>query len=189
MTIFGLGLGGNRALKAGFGILRNVPIAGAAIGASTNAVMMYSLGYATCRFYEAKLNALGKATLTDLQTASDEYLEIALAQQKVMDKILIHIILASYPDKSWLEIVPQLKSFNLSPTSLETIAANIQAPPALDTLLSQLNRDYAIPLLAQCYKIAMLDHLISDRESEVMEKIAQKFDLDLNSIAEAVKSY
>lgn len=188
LTIFGLGLGGSRAVKASLGLLRNVPIAGAAIGASSNAVMLYSLGYAACRFYEAKLSPPGNATLTDLEIASDEYLEAALAQQKVMDRILIHIILASYPGKSWLEIVPQLKTFNLSPISLETISANIQSPPPLDTLLSQLNRDYAIPLLAQCYKIAMVDGAISDRESEVMEKIARQFNLDVNSIAEAVKS-
>lgn len=188
LTIFGLGLGGSRAVKAGLGLVRNVPIAGAAIGASSNAVMLYSLGYAACRFYEAKLSAPNDATLTDLATASDEYLEAALAQQKVMDRILIHIILASYPGKSWLEIVPHLKTFNLSPTSLETIAANIQSPPSLDTLLSQLNRDYAIPLLAQCYKIAMVDNAISSQESEVMEKIASKFDLDVNSIAEALQS-
>ncbi len=34
------------------GLLRNVPVAGAVIGASTNAAMIYALGYGACRFYE-----------------------------------------------------------------------------------------------------------------------------------------
>jgi len=41
----------------GLGLLRNVPFAGAMIGASSNAAMLYSLGYAACRFYEAKLDS------------------------------------------------------------------------------------------------------------------------------------
>jgi uncharacterized protein (DUF697 family) len=56
LAIFGLALGGGRFLKqTGLVLLRNVPFAGAAIGASSNATMIYSLGYAACRFYEAKL--------------------------------------------------------------------------------------------------------------------------------------
>ncbi|MFB2837762.1 EcsC family protein [Floridanema evergladense] len=63
VTIFGLSIGGSQALnlgssyaiKAGLGFLRNIPLAGAAIGASTNAALLYAVGYAACRFYEAKL--------------------------------------------------------------------------------------------------------------------------------------
>lgn len=188
LAIFGLGLGGSRAVKAGLGILRNVPLAGAAIGASSNAVMLYSLGYAACRFYEAKLNApIGQSTLADLEQASDNYIETAIAQQKIVDQILVHAILASHPEKSWSEILPQLKFLNLIPTSLETIAANIKSPLPLDTLLAGLNRDYAIPLLAQCYRIAQADNIITPEENKVMEKIAQKFNLDLNAIRETVR--
>ncbi|MBD2180692.1 hypothetical protein H6S82_09605 [Planktothrix sp. FACHB-1355] len=188
LAIFGLGLGGSRAVKAGLGILRNVPLAGAAIGASSNAVMLYSLGYAACRFYEAKLNApTAVTTLADLEIGSDSYLETAIAQQKVMDGILVHAIVASHPEKSWSEILPQLQTFNLSQTSLETIAANIQSPQPLDTLLAQLNRDYAIPLLAQCYRIAQADRVITPAKNELMQRIAEKFDLDLNGIREMVK--
>ncbi|MGE5659795.1 MAG: hypothetical protein ACM37W_24650 [Actinomycetota bacterium] len=53
LAIFGLSLGGSEAAKAGLGLLRNVPLAGMAIGASTNAALMYALGYAACRFYES----------------------------------------------------------------------------------------------------------------------------------------
>jgi uncharacterized protein (DUF697 family) len=64
LAIFGLSLGSsqilnmgvNYAAKAGLSVLQNVPVAGAVIGASTNAVMLYALGYGACRFYEAKLH-------------------------------------------------------------------------------------------------------------------------------------
>ncbi len=63
LAIFGLSLGGREVLKvgtsyatkAGLGILRNVPVAGAVIGASTNAAMIYTLGYGACRFYEGQI--------------------------------------------------------------------------------------------------------------------------------------
>jgi hypothetical protein len=32
--------------------------------------------------------------------------------------------------------------------SLEAIASNIKSPPQLETLLNQINRDFAVPLLA-----------------------------------------
>ncbi|HEY9875290.1 MAG TPA: hypothetical protein V6D12_17800 [Candidatus Obscuribacterales bacterium] len=187
LGIFGLALGGSRAVKAGLGLLRNVPFAGAAIGASSNAVMLYSLGYAACRFYEAKLNAsTSEATLTDIKEGSEEYLEKAIAQQAVMDRVLVHLILASYPQKSWEQILPDLQTLNLSPASLEAIAANIQSPQPMDTLLNQLNRDYAVPLLAQCYRIAQLDGMTTPEEASAIEQIATKFDIDLNAIKQAV---
>ncbi len=54
LAIFGLSVGSSEVLKVLFGGLRNVPLAGMAIGASTNAVMFYTVGYAACRFYESK---------------------------------------------------------------------------------------------------------------------------------------
>jgi uncharacterized protein (DUF697 family) len=193
LGIFGLGLGGSRALRAvGLGLLRNVPFAGAMIGASTNAAMLYSLGYAACRFYEAKLNSpasvTSEETLETLKQQSEKYLETAIAQQTVMDQILVHMILASHPEKSWEEIQPQLKVLNLSPASLEAIAKNIKAPQPLDTLLNQLNSDFAVPLLAQCYRIAQREGVTTPGERKVMAAIASKFNMDLNSIQAAVNS-
>lgn len=191
LGIFGLGLGGSRALKAaGLGLLRNVPFAGAMIGASTNAAMLYSLGYAACRFYETKLNSpasvSSEETLESLKQQSDKYLETALAQQTIMDQILVHMILASHPEKSWAEIQPQLKALNLSPVSQDAIAKNINSPQPLDTLLNQLNRDFAIPLLAQCYRIAQTEGATTPAEKRVIDAIANKFDIDTNSIQAAV---
>lgn len=193
LGIFGLGLGGSRLLRAaGLGLLRNVPFAGAVIGTSSNATMMYSLGYAACRFYEAKLKSPevvnSQQTLADLQEQSNKYLETAIAQQAVMDQVLVHMILAGNPEKSWSEILPELKTLNLSSNSLEAIANHIQNPQHLDILLNQLNRDFAVPLLAQCYRIARLNGEITPAEADVIEAIANKFDLDQDSIKATVES-
>ncbi|MEH2288879.1 EcsC family protein [Nostoc sp.] len=187
LAIFGLALGGGRLLKAaGLGLLRNLPLAGAVIGASANATMIYSLGYAACRFYETKLDEstslASPQTLATLKAESEKYLESAIAQQALMDQILVHMILASHPEKTWQQILPELKALNLSPTSLDAIAQNIKSPKPLDVLLNQLNRDFAIPLLAQCYKIAQLDNQITAPEQKIIEAIASKFDIDTNKI-------
>jgi uncharacterized protein (DUF697 family) len=190
VAIFGLSLGGSQALKAGssyavkagLGFLRNVPVAGAAIGASTNAVMLYAVGYAACRFYEAKLNPLTmEATLEASQSESENYLESAIAQEVTMDQILVHIVLAGNPGKTWEEILPELQALNLSPASLNAIAANIQSPLPLETLLAQINSDFAIPLLAQCHRIAQLDEVITPEEAKVIETITKNFDLKLDA--------
>lgn len=190
LGIFGLTFGGSRAIKAGLGLLRVLPVAGAVIGASANATMLYSLGYAACRFYEAKLNAstMETAKLAAVKEASENYLSVAIAQEAVMDQILVHAILASHPEKSWSEILPSLQALNLNPTSMQAIASNIKSPQPFDTLLNQLNRDFAFPLLAQCYRIAQMDGVTNAAEARVMKAIATKFDIDLNSIKSAVQS-
>ncbi|AVH70025.1 hypothetical protein [Nostoc sp. 'Lobaria pulmonaria (5183) cyanobiont'] len=183
VAIFGLGLGGKTAIKAGLGLLRNLPVAGAVIGASSNAVMIYALGYAACQFYEAKQNPLTlEATLVDAQLESGKFLEAAISQEKIMDQILVHIVLAGNPDKSWEDILPELQAVNLSPESIDAIAANIKSPPSLETLLEQINSDFAVPLLAQCQKIAHLDGVITPEEAKVLETINKKLNRDLAAI-------
>ncbi|MBD2197244.1 MULTISPECIES: hypothetical protein [Calothrix] len=175
VAIFGLGIGGKTAIKAGLGLLRNLPVAGAVIGASSNAVMIYALGYAACQFYEAKQNPLTlQATLVDAQIESERYLEAAISQEKIMDQILVHIVLAGNPNKSWEEILPELQTANLSPASIDAIATNIKSPPSLDSLLKQVNSDFAVPLIAQCHRIAHLDGVITPAEAKVIETIKQK---------------
>ena len=187
LAIFGLALGGERLLKAaGLGLLRNVPLAGVAIAASSNATMIYSLGYAACRFYEAKLDEstslTSPQTLATLKAESEKYLSTAIAQEAIMDQILVQMILASHPEKTWKEILPELQALKLSPTSLDVIAQNIKSPKSLDILLNQLNRDFAMPLLAQCGKIAQLDHQTTPAEQEIIKAIASKFNIDTNAI-------
>jgi len=176
VTIFGLGLGGKTAIQAGLGLLRNIPVAGAVIGASSNAVMIYGLGYAACQFYEAKQNPLSlEASLVDAQKESEKYLQVAVSQTKIMDQILVHLVLAGNPDKSWEDILPELKAANLSPASLDEIAAHIKSPPSLAKLLEQLNSDFAFALLAQCEKIANLDGVITPEEAQVIAAIRKRF--------------
>lgn len=176
LAIFGLALGGSNALRAGLKFLRNVPFAGAAIGASTNATILYSLGYAASRFYEAKLQAdvSESATLEQIHQDSEKYLNVAIAQQTVMDQILAHMLLASYPEKTWNSIAPELKSLNLEPSSLETIAANLRSPQPLNALLDQLNCDFAVPLLVQCRGIAQSTDGVSPREMEILSAIEKR---------------
>jgi len=193
LGIFGLALGGGRLLKeTGLGLLRNIPFAGAVIGASSNATMIYSLGYAACRFYEAKLDAskslTSEQTLADLKKQSENYLEKAIAQEAIMDQILVHMILASNSNKTWSEILPELQALNLSSNTPAAIAQNIESPQPLDTLLNQLNRDFAVPLIAQCYRIAQFNGAITPDEQKVLDAIATKFNIDLHSIQSTVDS-
>ena len=184
IAIFGLAFGGGCAIKAGLGFLRNVPVAGAAIGASTNAAMLYALGQGACRFYEAKLNPLtSEATLAASRAESEKCLEVAIAQEVIMDQILVHVVLAGNPGKTWEQILPELQTLNLSPASLERIAANIKSPPSLESLLNQINRDFALPLLTQCVKIAQLDLVTTKEEEQVIATITKKFGINIDSLS------
>ncbi len=178
LAIFGLALGGSNALKAGLGFLRNIPMAGAMIGAGTDATMVYSLGYAACRYYEVKLQNAGAEptaqALESLQRENEKYLDTAIAQQALADQILVHMILASYPQKAWSDIHSDLQARHLEPASLERLAVNIQSPQPLETLLSKLNQDYALPLLTQCQQIAELDEVVTEEEAKVLHAIARK---------------
>lgn len=178
LAIFGLALGGSNALKAGLKFLRNVPFAGAAIGASTNATILYSLGYAASRFYAAKLDSandvLQTETLEQIHQQSEEYLNLAIAQQAIVDQILAHMLLASYPEKTWESILPELKTLQLEPSSLKTIETNLRSPQPLSTLLEQLDCDFAVPLLAQCRRIAQSRDGISSKEAEILAAIEQQ---------------
>jgi uncharacterized protein (DUF697 family) len=53
IALFALSLGSG-TLKTGLSFLEIIPGFGAILGASTNAVMLYGLGYLTCQFYEQK---------------------------------------------------------------------------------------------------------------------------------------
>ncbi|WP_088893661.1 TerB family tellurite resistance protein [Leptolyngbya ohadii] len=190
LAIFGLALGGSQAVRAGLKMLRFVPMAGAFVGASTNATMMYALGYAACRFYEAKLDTdkLPTETIDALQAESDRYLtNIAINQQTIIDKVLVHMINASYPDHDWNAILPKLSVLQLSSASLEAIAAEIRSPQPLDQLLQNLNRDYATLLLAQCYRIANVDGNQSPEEAQILNTIAERFNLNLDDVKRMVE--
>lgn len=54
LTIFTLSVGTSSAMKAGLGVVELVPIVGAAVGASSNAGLIYSFGTAASQFYKRK---------------------------------------------------------------------------------------------------------------------------------------
>lgn len=178
LGIFGLALGGRNALKAGMGFLRNLPIAGAAIGAGTNATMLYSLGYAACRFYEAKLktdaNQPTDDILKQIHEETESYIDQAIAQQDIIDKILVHLILASFPDKAWDDILPELETLQLDPGTLSTIAVELKSPEPLDPLIHQLDSDFAVALLTQCRHIARSNGSVSAEEQKIISALEEK---------------
>lgn len=61
LGIFGLSVGGSGVLKGGLSFVELLPVIGAFVGASSNAALIYSLGYIACRFYEAKRNSFVRA--------------------------------------------------------------------------------------------------------------------------------
>lgn len=175
VAVFGLAFGGKMAIKAGLGLLRNIPIAGAVIAASSDAVMLYTLGQASCAFYEAKLNPVDfEEKLVDIREDSEERLKSAIPQEEIIDQILVHVILAGNQGRSKDSILADLKAANLRPTSIEAIAEYMDSPLPLETLLNDLKSEYALSLFAQCQKFAMLDGIVTPEEAQVIETIHQK---------------
>lgn len=186
LTLFETLLKGSGASQAGLDIGDKPTRTKTAIAVSVNVTLLYALGYAACHFYEAKLNP-SEATRDEpvyaAQAVIESYLSEAIAQQIIMDQILVHMILASTNHRSWSDILPCLKKLKLVPASLAMIAAHIQTPQPLYRLLNQLNSDFAVPLLIQCNKIAQFDGIITPQEAKVLEQIANKFDVDAQAIA------
>ncbi|HEY9860624.1 MAG TPA: hypothetical protein V6D16_14030, partial [Candidatus Obscuribacterales bacterium] len=117
----------------------------------------------------------------EVQKASQEYLQVAIAQQAIMDQVLVHMILAGTDKRSWDEILPTLKTLNLHPSSLKIIGENLQTPKPLYLLLNQLNPDFAVPLLAQSRKIACRNGSITPQEAQILESIAEKFEIPFSA--------
>ncbi|MBD1909292.1 MULTISPECIES: hypothetical protein [unclassified Leptolyngbya] len=190
LAIFGLALGGSYALRAGLGMMRLVPVAGAVVGASTNAVALYTVGHVACQFYEARAEDTAPKTLVDAaQQERDAYLQEAIAQQIAMDQILAHMVRASAPNLTWQETLPELQRLNFSPVSLKVITDNHSHPTPLETLLVEINQDFAVPLLAQCRQIAEADGIVTEEESKVLDQITQTLvqDKDVENTTESAK--
>lgn len=175
LTIFSLALGGNLALKLGLGLLGDVPLAGTIISVSSNAVILYALGYAACRFYESDFyQDCKETTLKRVQIASQNYLEIAIAQEAIMAQILVHLILVRNSEQTWQEILPQLQNLSLSAHSLEIISKTVDSPPPLNYLLQQLNTDFALALLAKYQQIVSLDGVKTPQEEQIINAIQER---------------
>lgn len=60
LTLWGLSMGGSEAVKVGLSVVELVPVLGAAVGSAGNAAILYGLGAAACRFYEAKRRSMSE---------------------------------------------------------------------------------------------------------------------------------
>jgi uncharacterized protein (DUF697 family) len=177
VALFGLAFGGKMAIKAGLGMFRNIPVAGSVIAVSSNAVMLYTLGQASCAFYEAKLNPSNfEEQLECIQKDSEEILKSAVPQEEIIDQILVHVILAGNQNKSKEDILADLRSANLKTESINAIANYIDSPISLDILLRDIKPEFALSLFVQCQKFAMLDGIITPEESELLGMIEKKLD-------------
>ncbi|MEO0771169.1 MAG: hypothetical protein AAFY72_17395, partial [Cyanobacteria bacterium J06649_4] len=58
LTIFALSLGTSTAVKSGLSVVELIPVVGAAVGASSNAGILYSFGIAASQFYKRKRTRL-----------------------------------------------------------------------------------------------------------------------------------
>ena len=178
LAIFGLSLGAD-VLKTGLTVVEILPGIGAVVGASTNAAMLYVLGQTACRFYEAKI---AQAESKPTQQSTDADWQIALNQSKIMDRILAHMVKVSYPDRNWAEILPKIQE--ISPTSVDTIAANFQQETDLALLLEELLPEFAPATLNRCYEIAMSTGELTLAEQEVLSQIAIRFDLNMSALGD-----
>ncbi|MBE9112627.1 hypothetical protein IQ273_24860 [Nodosilinea sp. LEGE 07298] len=171
LSIFALALGSNKALKTGLTYLaRGIPLAGAAIGASTNAVALYAVGHAAAKYYEAKRQSPDD-TVAIADLSQDDQVEGWTAQQVVIDQILTHVVVAGYPDTDWEALLPQLEALNLSPASMNVIRREIDQPTDLEQLLNQLDDEFALFLLAQCERLVDFDGIVTAEEQQVLETI------------------
>ncbi|MEG4984830.1 restriction endonuclease [Microcoleus sp. BR0-C5] len=176
VAIFGLSLGSNLAIEAGVTLVSNIPLAGAVINASASAAMIYALGYGACRFYEAHLDSSEIETKLEdlrevLQAESEQYLEKAIAQETVMDWILVYVVYASQKFTRWDELLPELQAANLNPRTLaeiEAVTNKSKLLPKLDILLEQLELDFAEPLLKRCTEIIEADGEINQQEGKIL---------------------
>ena len=176
LAIFGLSLGAD-VLKTGLTVVEIIPGIGAVVGASTNAAMLYVLGQTACRFYEGKAS---QTEIASMQQETDTDWQVALNQSKVMDRILAHMVQVSYPEQDWTEILPTIK--NISPSSVSTIAENLEQSQNLPTLLEQLIPEFAPLTLNRCYEIAKSNGEITLEEQEILSQIAIKFNLDMSTL-------
>ncbi|MDY6784598.1 MAG: hypothetical protein SW833_18985 [Cyanobacteriota bacterium] len=172
IAIFGLALGTD-ALKAGLGLIELIPGIGAVVGASSNAVMFFSLGFAARQFYEAKQKSpTMPMNEENLRQESRAYNETLLTQRDLMDRVLVHAIRASYPTRSLSEILPELKEAGLSPTTIAAVETQWNNPQPLDELLEQLEPDFLALLLPECDRIARhRDGTISAEATALLDAI------------------
>jgi uncharacterized protein (DUF697 family) len=177
LAIFGLSLGGD-VIKTGLSLVEIIPLLGPIVGASTNAIMLYSLGQTACLFYEGKIDLDNPQQLQNWQQARDSYWQAAQTQSAIIDQIIAHMVLAAHPDKTWSEILPILET--VSPDSVKTVAKNLENPVSLDLLLDKFDPQYSTILLDKCRQIAQQDGEITPAEQAIIDQITSHLELAVN---------
>ncbi|WP_017713561.1 EcsC family protein [Prochlorothrix hollandica] len=178
LAIFGAALGTNHALKTGLTYaLRTVPLAGAVVGCSANAIALYAVGHAACQFYSSQGAALSsEAAAQTALAAGEDYLDHAHQQQVLMDQVLAHLIQARNPDRPWADLIPDLEQQHLNPAALAAIAAYGSTPPSLTALVTALDPDYAQATLCLCQAIAEGQNSLTAAEAAVLATLTQAID-------------
>jgi len=162
LAIFGIALGGQTAVRAGLTALRAVPIAGAAIGAGTNAALIVALGHAACTFYETGGKALNSEAEVQQAMAEQAAWQASVVEQEdISDLVLVHWHYLMGESRPLPEFLTELATYEpLNPTVLAQLEGI--DPLALDTkaLIDRLSSLYAATLLGQLdLRIAGLERI------------------------------
>ena len=112
---------------------------------------------------------------------SDKYLEGVLSQEAIAAEILVRLILGDHPHKSREEVATELASLNFTAASMEAISAHSDSQAPLDTLLQQLDADFALPVLVNCLKIAQI-YGTTPETTLVVTSLVDKFNIDLTQL-------
>jgi WD40 repeat protein/uncharacterized protein (DUF697 family) len=177
LTIFSLALGGSMALKVGIGIAaRNIPVAGALVGAGGNAVMTYAVGLAAHHYYSAIHSGKSQEqALVESQQSTEKVLEAASVQESALDGILAHMILAGQPELDLKDLERTLGQLPLEATSLANISKHLKSLREFDTLLAELQPEYGLVALAQAERLARSDAQITNQEQDLLTKLESRF--------------
>jgi uncharacterized protein (DUF697 family) len=176
VTIFGLAFGCNAAIGAGLGLVRNIPVAGALVGAGSNAVMTYAIGLAASHYYSAIHSGQSQeVAITQTLEVTEIMLEEALDQEAILDGILAHVVLASRPELAAADVEQSLEQLSFEPKARARISAHLKALKPFDELLGNLDVDYGIIALAQAEKLARSDAHITSQERELLDKLEIRF--------------
>ena len=144
---------------------KKLPFFGAAIGAGTNAMMIFALGHAAQRYYENQTNVSADD--------NDDFLDYATQQDDIFQRVLTHVARAGHSGMEWSAVESDLHDLGLSDAALEIMKDEWHTPRPLKTLLSQLDCSFAASLLVQCRRIAELDGTITPPEQKIISIIEQ----------------
>lgn len=187
LTLFGLGFGGSAALKLGMGFARNIPMAGAVIGAGGNAVMTYALGTSAHQYFKAiSSGKTNDEAVAVSQETSSQFLDQAAEQEHALDEVFAHMILAGQPELSLQQLEQNIDQLSLEETSKQNIKTHIHSLRPFNELLSDLRPEYGLVVLAQAERLARSDAHINEQEQALMDQLEQHFQIQAQLLDELI---